>query len=73
MVDLMKERLTIEERCRVTPSESVALQAIADELVVSKSSLLRLGAQLVIERHHGMKAMDRLSALAGFDDTDSPG
>lgn len=64
----MKESLQIEERCRITPSEAVALQAIADERSVSKSSLMRRGIQLVIELHH----QDKVSHWARLPDMDEP-
>ena len=64
----MRERLTIEERARITPSEAVALQAVADERSESKSALIRRGIQLIIELHH----RDKLSRWAELETTDSP-
>ena len=48
----MTQHLDTEIRARVTDLEDADLQRIATDLVVSKSSLIRRGVQLIIDLHH---------------------
>lgn len=48
----MTQHLDTEIRARVTDLEDADLQRIATDLVVSKSSLIRRGVQLIIELQH---------------------
>lgn len=58
---------TIAERCLMNSTESRALKALADELTVSKSALLRLAfLKFAREKHDGVIDLKVCQEAAGY-------